>query len=328
MKLLLFYLKSRRRELMAFAFICGIFCIAFALYRVPIGAVLYPALVCGMFGAGLLVVDFLDLWKRQRRYRELLSLPGELLEPLPEARTPEEEAALELVSRLVQEERELRGEMEGRFSDMVEYYTTWVHQIKTPIAAMRLTLQNEDSETARKLSEELFRVEQYVEMVLCYLRLDSDSTDYVIAPYRLDGIVRQAIRRFAASFIGRNLRLVYEPVEETVVTDEKWLLFVLEQIFSNALKYTPSGSIFVRWEAPATLCIRDTGIGIAPEDLPRICERGYTGCNGRSDKKASGIGLYLCKRICGKLSHGLRISSVPGEGTEVRITFEKPLGRE
>lgn len=328
MKLLLFYLKSRRRELMAFAFLCGIFCVAFALYRVPIGAVLYPALVCGLFGAGLLAVDFLDLWKRRRRYRELLSLPGELLWPLPEARTPEEEAALELVARLVQEERELRGEMEGRFSDMVEYYTTWVHQIKTPIAAMRLILQNEDSETARKLSEELFRVEQYVEMVLCYLRLDSDSTDYVIAPYRLDGIVRQAIRRFAASFIGRNLRLVYEPVEETVVTDEKWLLFVLEQIFSNALKYTPSGSISVCWEAPATLCIRDTGIGIAPEDLPRICERGYTGCNGRSDKKASGIGLYLCKRICGKLSHGLQISSVPGEGTEVRITFEKPLGRE
>lgn len=328
MKLLLFYLKSRRRELMAFAFLCGIFCVAFALYRVPIGAVLYPALVCGLFGAGLLAVDFLDLWKRRRRYRELLSLPGELLWPLPEARTPEEEAALELVARLVQEERELRGEMEGSFSDMVEYYTTWVHQIKTPIAAMRLILQNEDSETARKLSEELFRVEQYVEMVLCYLRLDSDSTDYVIAPYRLDGIVRQAIRRFAASFIGRNLRLVYEPVEETVVTDEKWLLFVLEQIFSNALKYTPSGSISVCWEAPATLCIRDTGIGIAPEDLPRICERGYTGCNGRSDKKASGIGLYLCKRICGKLSHGLQISSVPGEGTEVRITFEKPLGRE
>lgn len=328
MELLLFYLKSRRRELATFAFFCAFFCAAFVLYRVPVGAVLYPALVCGLAGAGLLVLDMRDICKRKRRYEELLLLPGELWEPMPEPRTPEEKAALRLVDKLLSEERALRGELDGRLTDMTDYYTTWVHQIKTPIAAMRLTLQDEDSETARRLGEELFRIEQYVGMVLCYLRLDSDSTDYVIASYRLDGIVRQAIRRFAASFIGRNLRLEYEPIEETVVTDEKWLLFVVEQLLSNALKYTPSGSVTVRFEKPDALVIRDTGIGIASEDLPRICERGYTGCNGRTDKKASGLGLYLCRRICGKLSHGLEISSAPGEGTEVRITFERPLERE
>lgn len=107
-----------------------------------------------------------------------------------------------------------------------------------------------------------------------------------------------------------------------VLTDEKWLSFVIEQLLSNALKYTPSGSITITLEDPLTLCIRDTGIGIAPEDLPRVFEKSYTGYNGRSDKKASGIGLYLCKRICHNLGHTITIESSLDTGTTVRIFLE------
>ena len=195
--------------------------------------------------------------------------------------------------RLAREE-----EMNGKYRDMVDYYTLWAHQIKTPIASMDLQLQSQDTPLARQLSVELARIGQYVEMVLVFLRLDSESTDYVFREYDLDALVRRSLRGFAGEFISRKLKLCYTPMELSVVTDEKWLSFVVEQVLSNALKYTPEGSVFVYLEEPDTLCIRDTGIGIAAEDLPRIYEKSFTGCQGRADHRASGIGLYLCKRIC------------------------------
>ena len=166
-------------------------------------------------------------------------------------------------------------------------------------------------------------VEQYVEMVLGYLRHESPSSDYVVRNYALDDIVRQAVRKFASQFIRRKLRLEYAPLNVSVITDEKWLLFVIEQVLSNALKYTRSGSVSITLEAPKTLCIRDTGIGIAPEDLPCVFEKGFTGCNGRTDKRATGIGLYLCRRILEKLGHSITIASTPGAGTTVRIGLQQ-----
>ena len=149
--------------------------------------------------------------------------------------------------------------------------------------------------------------------------MDSDSTDYVIREYNLDDILRQAVKKYATQFIYKKLSLRYEPINRRVLTDEKWLLFVVEQVLSNALKYTRTGFIEISMEEPETLGIRDTGIGIAPEDLPRIFEKSYTGYNGRSDKKASGIGLYLCRRVCGKLGHTITAVSAVGEGTTIRI---------
>ena len=231
-----------------------------------------------------------------------------------------------LRNRALQQEQQFLEERE----DMEDYYTKWVHQIKSPISVMRLALREEDTPENRRLLSELFQIEQYVEMVLCYLRLDSDSTDYLFVQCDLDSIVRQAVRRFSAQFIHRKIRLEYEPLDCQVLTDEKWLLFVLEQVLSNALKYTPSGgtvSIFL--EEPKTLCIRDTGIGIAAEDLPRIFEKGFTGCNGRTDKKASGIGLYLCRRICRNLNHTITAESQAEQGTTIRIgMFRETRGIE
>ncbi len=158
----------------------------------------------------------------------------------------------------------------AQLSGSGEYYTVWAHQIKTPLAAMRLLLQDAETDEQHALLEQLQSVEQYVEMVLGYLRLESPSSDYVIRNYVLDDIVRQAVRKFASQFIRRKLRLEYAPLNVNVITNEKWLLFVIEQVLSNALKYTRSGSVSITLEEPKTLCIRDTGIGIAPEDLPRI----------------------------------------------------------
>ena len=202
---------------------------------------------------------------------------------------------------------------------MVDYYTVWAHQIKTPIASIRLNQQNEDSEFSRQVAEDLQRIEQYVQMALVFLRLDSDTTDYVFQEKDLDEIVKGAVRKFSMQFIRRKIRLQYEPLHISVLTDEKWLSFVVEQVLSNALKYTADGTIFISLRGPDTLCIRDTGIGIAAQDLPRIFEKGYTGGNGRADKTATGLGLYLCKRICCNLGHTIGAESEPGAGTAILI---------
>lgn len=276
-----------------------------------------------MLGLLFLSEDVHKAWKKHCRLVEMQRLTAELMDGFPEKNTLEDADYQQLIQGLKEELRQLQDQMNARCSDMVDYYTVWVHQIKTPIASMRLNLQNEDSELSRKVSEDLFRIEQYVEMVLCYLRLDSDSTDYVFRECDLDEIVRQTVRKLASQFIRRKLRLDYRSLAVSVVTDEKWLGFVVEQVLSNALKYTKTGTVTIEWEAPKTLCIRDTGIGIAPEDLPRIFERGYTGYNGRSDKKASGLGLYLCRRVCNNLGHTITAESAPDQGTVIRIHLEQ-----
>jgi signal transduction histidine kinase len=174
------------------------------------------------------------------------------------------------------------------------------------------------------LSEELFKIEQYVDMVMYYQRLESISSDFLFRKYDLYDIVKQTLKKHAILFINSKLSLDLQEFECFVVTDEKWLQFALGQIISNALKYTPRGIISIYLEISAgnaQLVIRDTGIGIRPEDLPRIFEQGYTGYNGRLDKKSTGIGLYLCKRTLDKLSHTIEVSSEVGKGTKVTIGF-------
>ena len=159
-------------------------------------------------------------------------------------------------------------------------------------------------------------------MAMCYARLTSESTDFVIRELSVDELVRGEIRKFSAQFIRKKLTLDLKPAGKTVVSDEKWLGFVIGQVISNAVKYTNSGGIEIYFEEPQTLCVKDTGIGISPEDLPRIFEKGYTGLNGRIDEKASGIGLYLCDKICRKLGHKITAES-DKNGTVIRISLER-----
>lgn len=323
MKLFAQYLKQRWRGIAVAILFCLIFAVTFALYHLPIEAVFYPASICGALGLMLLAIDFRRVLRKHQRLERIQTLSDAIGENFPKIEGLEDADYQQIIRLLHEEQSRFHTATARHYEDMVDYYTIWAHQIKTPIASMRLTLQNEDSALSRKLSGDLFRIEQYVEMVLMFLRLDSDSTDYVIREYDLDAIIRQAVRKFAGEFIARKIQLVYEPVNTKVITDEKWLSFVIEQVLSNALKYTPSGSITISLEAPKTLCIRDTGMGIAPEDLPRIFEKGYTGYHGRADKKASGIGLYLCKRVCSNLGHNITAKSKVDDGTIIEIDLSQ-----
>ncbi len=317
------YLRAQRRGMLFLGFCCLIFTVSFALYGLPLGAVLYPAALCAAAGGIILLLSL----RKSRAVCQELSLmqhhPADLPDELPAAQTPQEQAYQALLLALHTDRQKLKSDMNARYHDMTEYYTVWAHQIKTPIAAIRLALQNEDTPLSRRLTGEVGRVEQYVQMALTYLRLGSDSSDYVIRSCALDDIVRPAVRRFAGEFIQRKIQLNYQMLNYTVITDEKWLGFVVEQVLSNALKYTPQGSVSIYMEPEGVLCIRDTGIGIAPEDLPRVFEKGYTGYNGRSHRKASGLGLYLCREILTRLGHSVSAESQVNHGTTIRIDLRQ-----
>lgn len=321
--LILSYLKQRRLFFVMEAAFCVVFLCSFLLYRLPPGAVLYPTLLCVILGGCFLLYGFREELKKHQKLRQIRSMIDVIETKLPKAGGMGEADYQEIIRLLREEHSRYSNLTNQEYADMIDYYTVWVHQIKTPIASMRLTLQNEDTQAARRIQTDLHRIEQYVEMVLTFLRLNSESSDYVIREVELDDVVSQAVKKFSQEFIGRRLSLSYEPLEKRVLTDEKWLSFVVEQVLSNALKYTRTGGISITMTSDGRLSIRDTGIGIAPEDLPRIFENGYTGFNGRGDKKASGIGLYLCKRICNNLGHDIRVASVLDQGTEVTLTLSR-----
>lgn len=370
---------------------------------------------------GLAVWGSLNFSRFRTRHNRIVgALPNVPTAPLPEPHTQTELDDAAYIEALRAVLRAQNIESKRREQETIDYFTLWAHQIKTPIAGMRLLLEEED---APELREELFRIQTYTDMALQYLRLESSTTDYRFESADLDELIRAELRRFAPMFIRRKLSLDYTPVNTQVITDKKWLAFVLGQVLSNAVKYTSTGgvSIYLQQEdaavwvhdsgnavgngpanatvgavkpslpadhdpnidvpdtpqyrcgdkgsldtpsrrlpeydspdtpsyrlgeydspdtpphilseygahtkpvksQPPVLVIEDTGTGILPEDLPRIFERGFTGYNGRIDKKASGLGLFLCRKVLDGLGHDITITSVPGHGTQVRLNLSR-----
>lgn len=309
------FFRQYRLTALAFLFFAVIYQIVFSLYNLETEAVLYAAVLCLPVAIAMIGWSFYRYVKGHRqRLRVLRNIELEF-DRLPESRNPVEQDYQRMLRVLGHIHEDCVTDMEAKRQETLDYYTAWVHQIKTPIAVMRMQLQGEDTPEHQAILAELFRVEQYVEMILCYMRLNSDSTDLVIGQYDLDKIIRQAVHKYAPQFVQKRLRLVYESVQVKVLTDEKWLQFMIEQLLSNAIKYTSRGTVTISVTDDKVLRIADTGIGIAAEDLPRIFEKGFTGYNGRMDKKSTGLGLYLCRKAADKLSAAVSVQSTPGEGT-------------
>lgn len=299
-----------------------------ALKHIDLSAVLYSTLLGGFIGS---IIAILDFRKYIKKYYALLNTyynKSYNLEFLPASTELIEKSYIEIIEALYEDLSLVKRNIERQQQEANDYYTLWTHQIKTPIAAIRVLIQNQDNKPMYKRKEalllegELFKIEQYAHMALQYLRLETMSQDLSLKSYRLYDIVANALKKYGVIFIGKELAINVENFDVEVITDEKWLQFVIEQIISNSIKYTYTGNISIKMKDDHTLCISDTGIGIRSEDLPRIFERGFTGYNGRMDKKSTGIGLYLCKRVINKLSHSLEVKSNIGEGTSVYIGFE------
>ncbi len=317
------YIRSKYKTIVLFALYLGIFCMVAFLYRMPADALIYACALCLFFAAAFMIYSYC-------RYRQKAAMLADIRvrieygpEGLPRPANAIEEEYQAIIQSLYQKTSDAVSMRDRGMTDMLDYYTLWAHQIKTPIAAMDLLLQSEKDFPSRDaLQMELFKIEQYVEMVLQYLRLGDDSSDFVLGPVQVDKVVREAVKKYSTMFIKRKISLDYQGVDVSAMSDEKWLSFVIGQILSNALKYTPPEgkiSIYMDPVLENTLVIEDTGIGIQAEDLPRVFDKGYTGYNGRTDKKSTGIGLYLCRQITGRLGHDLTISSEVGKGTRVRL---------
>lgn len=368
------FFKMRKIPIIIFTGIVSIFAVLFYLYDIPQDAVIYGTQLSLVWGILWLLIDF---WKYYKRHRLLYINREQFInsaEELPEYMDSIEYDYQDLVKELCQQKKDLISQNRISRKEMLDYYGMWVHQIKTPIAAMDILLQNTEQvlyqlgeeefvkkafadriekspdnieqshnsievskkETAdsraNKMLEaireampisdmkmELFKIEQYVEMALNYLRVEDISSDLSFKRYAVDDMVRQVIRKYAKIFISKKIKMNFSPTERCIVTDEKWFTFVLEQLISNALKYTKQGQIAIYMQGNS-LVIEDTGIGIPAEDIPRIFEKGFTGYNGRENKKSTGIGLYLCKNIMDKLQWNITLTSKVGAGTKIYLT--------
>lgn len=298
-----------------------IYLMIFAAYQLPLEAALYPSFLCFLL---LGTVGILKAIKRKQKHETmewLKSLPDDLPHYLKDYNSLQDRDYRDIIENLCRKQMEDQLAYEQSVTESIDYYSAWVHQIKTPISVIRLKLDLEDTPFSRSIQGEIFRIEQYVNMVMTYQRLASGSSDYRFRKVRLDEPVKKSLRQFAGPFVSKGLRLncllPEDPSWLEAVTDEKWFRFVFEQLLSNALKYTSSGSITISYGGPGILKIKDTGIGISPEDLPRIFDRGYTGINGRLAEGSSGLGLYLCQKICRNLNIELSAESCVGEGTEM-----------
>lgn len=321
MKLLGSYLMRQYKLILLLLSFAAIFACVFFLYNLPVEAVGYASVLCMVVGSLFFCVGFL----RYRRHHHELQM---LLKNQHEAwfRMPPPSGALEndyqqLVKAVAADRNRIDAENENSRREMMEYYTRWVHQIKTPIAAMHLLLQQGAPVDEEALGGELFKIEEYVGMVLSYLRLDSDTTDYVLGSCGLDELVKSCVRKYARLIILKKIELEFVPTHLTVVTDRKWMEFMLGQILSNAVKYTPTGGKIKIYAQQGELNISDSGIGIRPEDLPRVFEKGFTGYNGRREQKSSGLGLSLCRQVSDRLGVRLAVASLPGKGTTVSLKF-------
>lgn len=323
-ELLLKWLRYRFTFLLTVAGGCLLFVSLALLSHIDPRPSLYGAWLCLFLCLLWSAFDFLHFRQKLCRLTEALHNLQISLKQLPEAAGPVEEQYQALIRELHDDRAVQISENQKEKSNREDYYTLWVHQIKTPIAALRLLLQSDDlRENVFAMEQELFKIEQYAEMVLQYLRLESLSYDLILREYPLHTLVNQAVKKYATAFIGKGLSVDLERFDLTVITDEKWMSFVIEQLLSNCIKYTNKGGLQIRLDPQSNRCllISDTGIGIKPEDIPRIFDRGFTGYNGRMDKTSTGIGLYLCKKVTERLGLELSVSSKLGEGTCYRIYF-------
>ena len=306
------YLRSRSRlfvYLLSLTFLVLLFQFLFA----SLGTYfLYFSLLCCF----VTILFFTwDILVEMQVYRQ------EILYGEREAQSPLERALAEKLEAREMELYQQRSDAERKLTDLLDYYTLWVHQIKTPIAASQLLVAEVvDRQLKQQLEQEIFKIDSYTNLVLQYLRLESFHDDLVLKQVQIEDLVKEIIRKYALFFIQKGLNVNLHDLDKEIVTDKKWLLVVIEQIISNSLKYTKEGGLEIYMEGQE-LCIKDTGIGIKNSDVLRVFERGFSGYNGRLTQQSSGLGLYLSKKISEELGHQIRIESEVGTGTTVRIQF-------
>lgn len=274
-------------------------------------------------GAVVIVYCFVSFYRWLPKYQRLMAIKNQGLLAaelfLPPADTTNEGLLQEILQKEVLRNNELLIRDQQKRQELLDDFGLWLHQIKTPVAAMDLLLQGGESDVF-SMKRELFKVNEYLQLMLNYMRNSLDNQDFVFQKVSVAELVRETVKKYAAFFSQKDLGLELQDLTGIVVTDPKWLQFILEQVLFNAIKYTEQGQITVSFTNNC-LSIADTGIGIREEDLPRVFEKGYTGYNGRTQQRASGLGLYLSKQVAEKIGIKLTLQSKIGVGTTIQMGF-------
>ncbi len=315
------YLEARLSFIVFACLVLIVYTFLGVLCAYPIDLLIYmPCL-----GLGILAVLSIIDYKRvtvELDLMENLIMQDELdISSMPISNDPKEIMFKEALEKINRQMKDIQSEVNEKQEEKSEVLTCWIHQIKTPVSALKLLAQNSETEEKENLLLECMKIEHYLDMILQMIRLDEYENDLVITQVDVEKIVRSAIRKNAKSFILKNIKIEVDIHSSPVLSDEKYLQFVIEQILQNSLKYTMSGEISIHMDQRQILTIKDTGIGISSQDLPRVFEKGFTGYNGRFDKKATGIGLYLVKQILDRLQNKIEIESEVNQGTTIRLNL-------
>ena len=300
MKLFLDYLKSQSVILFGYLLVCIVFITISVLAPIEIAYVFLGIEILGFILFIYLIVHWFQ-------YQKLSDVKDDN-------------------ERLLNENKNLKSEMTKQKDDLNGYFLMWLHQIKTPMTVSKLLLEKPDETTNTKLKMQLMYIEQYINMAMNYLKMIDHSTDMDITQVNLDDIIKNLLKKYSLLFIHNHISLEYQSNLTYVISDSQWLTILIEQILSNALKYTENGKIAIQYlEEKHALEIRDTGIGIRSEDIPKIFDRGYSGFNGRMNEKSSGLGLYLARKISERLNIQIEVESKLSQGSVFRLVFPTNL---
>lgn len=291
--------------------------------------IVYINVVSGVFFIFYIIGEYLV---KRRYYNEINDIiknnQEDIINRIPEPRTHEQKLFNNMLKIMYDKQSEKIERLYEEKRENQEFITTWVHEVKTPISVIRLLIENgHEDELLNSVEEEIDKIESQVEQALYYSRTDDFSKDYFINELELEKVVKEVVKANAKTFISKRIKISIDDINLTVLSDKKWMLFIINQILSNSLKYTGNdGTIHISCqedEKEKRLIIEDNGIGIRPEDVNRVFEKGFTGYTGRQHSKSTGIGLYLSKRLARKLGHDITLESGEGKYTRVVIYFPK-----
>ena len=326
-------LKEKLPHLLGLVFVLLFTAALLFLLRVPPSATIFLCLVialCVLLPLGGEIARKLRFYRDMEGRLDALNEKYLLAEVMVEPGFPEGEFLFSTARTMGSSMAEAVGDARRDMGEYREYIETWIHEVKTPIAAARLCLENHPGPLADSVEDSLFQIEGYVEQALFYARSGAVDRDYAVRALPLNQAVSAALRRYARPLIEAGFRVELGNLDAVVCSDGKWVEFILGQLISNSLKYRASSpkltfSQEVKLDG-VVLSLLDNGPGIPPEDLPRVFDKGFTGTNGRRlSTRSTGLGLYLCKKLCARLGLGLSLSCPPGGGTLAALTF--PLGR-
>lgn len=326
------YLKDKRLYLIIGMTIYLVILLILLAFKVNIEAILA---ITFTYFVGLITILMVDYIRKKTFYNnfkyKLDSLDQKYLivEMLQDANFLEGRILTDALYEIDKSMIEKINEYKMQVKDFKEYVELWIHEVKLPVASLTLMVHNQKGEQSKKLLSQLIRLDNYLEQILYYVRSENAEKDYLITKVNLSKVISNVALKNKDILLAKGIDFVVSDVDVEVLTDSKWLEFIINQIVDNSIKYNKEKNSYIKIVAKEEskvirLIIYDNGKGISKSDLPRVFDKTFTGTNGRSRSvKSTGMGLYLCRELCNKLGHKIQIISEEGKYTKITILFDK-----